>query len=139
MTKKMFNEDANQPPPQKPHPKKASQATNASTQKMIEAQFHEAAKMLEKMNKMGLDINQKFAYLYELSKRCNVDLENYFQSIYKRSYKEIEERKRILKEEIAKAIPPEACTRKATKSTERLTQERRGKMRGARKKWIPIK
>ena len=102
----------------------------------------EIEKMLNKMQEMGQDLQTRLEEIQTLGKEKHIDLDKYFGDTYrltKQELEQIEERERIVREKVNAAFPPESCIRPVGKSKEKLTKDRKGKMRGARQNWIPIR
>lgn len=98
--------------------------------------------MWKKMQDMKEDLEKQLSNVYQKGKEAKIDVDLLMDraggSVLKQSIN-LKEREKILNDAINGVILPEACLRKNAKSKDKLTQERKGKMRGVRNKWIPVK
>lgn len=103
----------------------------------------ELTDMLKRIREMKTDLENKLGFIYEKGKEAKVDVDNLFggtsASFTMQQIEEIRAQEKILQDKLNAIIPPESCIRKVPKSKEKLTQERKGKFRGARQKWIPVR
>jgi hypothetical protein len=126
--------------------KKKETASNplpqAVPKKLLKIQVNtEIQDMLQKMQEMSDDLENQLNMIYRKGKESKINvsiLENPGQ-LSKNQFEQMEKQKSELIEKIIKVIPPKSCLKKKQKSKEQLTQERKGKLRGARNKWIPVK
>jgi hypothetical protein len=98
--------------------------------------------MLDSVRSMRNDLDQKLEDVREAAKEKNIDLDKYFGNIYSLTKKELEsvqEQENILVDKLAAITPTGSLIKKPAKSKEKLTKERKGKFRGARQNWIPMK
>lgn len=123
--------------------KKDAAAQNKSQKKKPpEEKKSEAEIMIDKMKWMKQDLDKKVDYLRELGKKAHVNVDKYLdldklpQDV---NSKELEEFQKKLKERVAEIIPPEMLISERRKPVTKLAKERKGKLRGAVKKWIPVK
>lgn len=104
--------------------------------------FNELNAMLQKMQMMKKDLEDQLAEIYRNGKESKINavllVEN-ANNLTAKQLEKVEQQERILIEKINAIIPPEACLKKTPKSKEKLTQERKNKMRGARSNWIPMR
>ena len=103
----------------------------------------ELTDMLKRIREMKSDLENKLGFIYEKGKEAKVDVDSLFgetsASFTMQQIEEIRVQEKILQDKLDAIIPPESCIRKVSKSKEKLTQERKGKFRGARQKWIPVR
>jgi len=98
--------------------------------------------MLKKMQDMKTDLENQLASVYRKGRESKINVSYLVESVSsltKQQLEKIEEQKKLLVDKINVAIPTETCIKKNAKGKEKLTQERKGKMRGARNNWIPVK
>src|SRR5262249_20873695 len=98
--------------------------------------------MINRMFEMSREIKPKLEDVYSKGKHYNFDVARYMEYIRKsfpNEYAKILDKESELRDRLLKLITPESCVRKIPKSNEKLTQERKGKLRGMRKNWIPMK
>ena len=110
--------------------------------KTSDPQAEELDLMFQKMRTMKQDLEDQLANLYlqgKMTPHIEALLVENPTKLTKKQLEEIAEQENKLKEKISKAIPPETCLQKNPKSKVKLTQERRGKLRGAKNKWIPMR
>jgi hypothetical protein len=105
----------------------------------------EVVSMLQKMYEMKKDLERQLNHLYDLGKIAKVDIDRYFGYRFNLSPKEIalmHEFEKKIAEKVDQVILPESCIKRLPTSddkiTQELTQKRKGKTRGSRKKWLPI-
>jgi hypothetical protein len=113
-----------------------------SAKKPSNAESEAIEQMFKKMRTMEKDLANQLADLYlqgKMQPQIEALLMQKLGALNKKQIEDVAEQERILKEKISQAIPPESCLRKNPKSKEKMTQERRGKMRGAKNKWIPMR
>lgn len=102
----------------------------------------EIKEMLQKMQDMSDDLENQLETFRQKGKNSKVNVSLLLENtgiLSKQQYEEMQKKKDELIEKIAKAIPAKSCLKKKQKSKEELTQERKGKLRGARNKWIPVR
>lgn len=102
----------------------------------------EAEVMLEKMHMMKVDLDQKITDLRQLGKKKGIDVDQYFNLDKVSSpseFKKILEFQEQLEAKVDKIIPPETLPKMIEKPIDKLTKERKGKLRGAMRNWIPMK
>jgi hypothetical protein len=98
--------------------------------------------MLQKMQDMKKDLEGQLDSIYKqgAAKRINVDrLIEESGGLAVKNLDKIKDQEKILSDKINEAILPESCLKKKPKSKEALTQERKGKLRGSRHNWIPVR
>jgi len=119
----------------------AQSAQTNSQHSQDEGSNAEVEQMLKKMEQMKNDFDNQLKNLYDLGRRANVDVDSYLTNTNKLTRAELEalkEQERILKEKFNAAKLPGSCLEKQEKTKDQLTQERKGKFRGSRQKWIPV-
>ena len=97
--------------------------------------------MLNRMRAMQKDLEDKLSHLYAKGEEYHIDVGKYFGDALHQStegIKRMQEKEREIRQKIVQTLPPESCLRPRAKSKEKLTQERKGKMRAARRNWIPM-
>lgn len=97
--------------------------------------------LLTRIKEMKEDLDQRLTTLFELGREKHIDVQSLFGNIYQLTLQQVEalaQHERRLAEKLKKAIPPESCIKRVEKSKEKLTQERKGKFRGTRQKWLPM-
>jgi len=101
----------------------------------------EVSSMLKRMQEMKRDLEEKMNALNDAGQRANVNVSQLKNksSLSAAQFEKYLQMEKELGKKIKEAIPPETCAKRIPKGTDKLTQERKGKMRGARNKWIPIK
>lgn len=118
-------------------------AENAPAKKIDDIVSDLALKeMLQKMRDMKKDLEDQLSTVYQKGKEAKVNVSLLVESareLTDQQFKQMQEQEKILTDKILAATPPESCLRKNPKSKEKLTQERQGKMRGARNNWIPVR
>lgn len=89
---------------------------------------HDLESQLQEVRKKGEEIQFNVdAYIEKTTNFRPFDIE-----------KNIQDQKEF-KDKVNAIFPPEACIQKLKKSTDKLTQERKSKSLGSRKKWIPTR
>ena len=119
------------------HPEKDVVKKNKENTRLFELK-----EMLEKMHEMKKDLEDKLSYIYLKGKQSKIDaslLVNDARDLTRKQLEKMEEEEKKLIEKINAIIPPNACLKKTPKSKEKMTQELKGKMRGARNNWIPMR
>lgn len=102
----------------------------------------ELQEMLEKMRIMKEDLEQQLSAIYEKGKESKVNVSLLIEkakNLTAQQMDKMEEQQRILKEKILATTSPGSCLMKNPKTKEKITQERKGKLRGARNNWIYVK
>ena len=104
----------------------------------------EIHKMLDKMDAMKKDLEGKMDELYSKGRANQIDIDALFGgrlTLTKQQLQMVEEYERQMTKKIDDVLPAESCLKPVSKekSKEQLTQERRSKMRGARKNWLPVR
>lgn len=97
--------------------------------------------MLAKIKEIRESLDKKLEALYEEGRAKNIDVKSFFGDVFKLTVEQVDciaQRERELIERLKIAIPPESCIKAVQKSQEKLSQERKGKFRGTRQKWIPM-
>lgn len=98
--------------------------------------------MLDKMKFMKEDLENQLSSVYQKGKESKVNVSLLVESANALTTSQLEkmrEQEKLLADKINAVIPAESCLKKPMKSKEKLTQERQGKMRGARNNWIPVR
>lgn len=98
--------------------------------------------MLQKIQDMSNDLDNQLDSIYKKGKEAKINVSVLIENTGQLSDKQFEDmqaQKKTLMDKITKAVPPASCLKKKQKSKEELTQERKGKMRGARNNWIPVR
>ena len=91
---------------------------------------------------MKKDLEDQLSDIYQKGKEKNLNaklLVNNAKDLTSKQLEKMEEEEKKLIDKINAIIPPGACLIKNAKSKEKLTQERKGKLRGARNNWIPMR
>ena len=120
-------------------------STKKKASKKYSQEEADAANMLQRMKEMKDDLNLKLDYLQNQAKQHHINIDLFIQSHSGPLVKEIEELKQKEKalREFEKNKPEfkkqNVETKSVAKSSDKLTQERKGKLRGVRNKWIPVK
>lgn len=100
----------------------------------------EVAEMFQRMHEMKRDLDRQLETVYEKGKQQHVNVDqlvNNMSHMLVQDYEKIKE----TESKVAKDFGPNVASPKMKspqKSEEKLTQERKAKMRGARQKWIPM-
>lgn len=98
--------------------------------------------MVELIECMKEDLDAKLKDLHEKGNRYHLDIDKYvdkLQKMYPHDFENIQREHQKMRDQINGLFPPEACIKKNAKGVDKLTQERKGKTLGLRKKWIPMK
>jgi len=98
--------------------------------------------MLQKMQNMKLDLENQLTEIYRKGEESKINVSLLMKdagSLTRQEIQKMEAQKKILEDEIDLVIPQESCLKRKSKSKEKMTQERKGKLRGARNNWIPVK
>lgn len=131
-------EAAGKQPKKRPSEKKGAKVIATAK---VQATSEELDAMLNQMREIRENLENQLAAIYQKGKESNIDMSQFPDNAYALTAKEIEkvqQKELELREKINAITPPESCIRKVPKSKEKMTKERKGKMRGARQKWIPI-
>lgn len=107
------------------------------------------AEMMQRMHEMKRDIDNRLMHLLEQAKRANIaDIDRFMNArihLFAQDFEKIQDIQKQIKQlqstgptTIQESGQPFTSTQKPSKTPEKMTQERKGKTRGARKKWIPI-
>jgi hypothetical protein len=123
----------------KPLEGKSEQGTS---QKKVDLANQEVEEMLLKMQTMREDLENQLNNVYQKGSASNINVDHLIDNAGALAVKNLDkmkEQEKILSDKIGKAISSESCLRKNPKSKETLTQERKGKMRGSRNNWIPVR
>jgi hypothetical protein len=118
--------------------------TNLATLVSSQEQLKKMEEMLEKMAAMNTELESKLVIVRTEAARRNIDVEKLLGGVDKVTAKEmalIRVMEEDLKKKINKVLPPDMClgVEAEQKSKEVLTKERKGKTRGARNKWLPMR
>ena len=98
--------------------------------------------MLDKMKYMKEDLENQLSSVYQKGKESKINVSLLVESASSLTASQLEkmkEQEKLLADKINAAIPAESCLKQPHKSKEKMTQERQGKMRGARNNWIPVR
>lgn len=102
----------------------------------------EVVKMFSRMREMRLDLENQLDSVKKKGEESKFDVEAYLaKSVHFRPQeieKSLQDQKEF-EEKINDVLSPESCLKKIKKSKEKLTQERKNKTLGSRKKWIPMR
>lgn len=123
----------------KPLGDKSEQETS---QKKVDLANEEVGEMLQKMQTMREDLENQLNSVYQKGTASNINVDHLIDNAGALAVKNLDkmrEQEKILSDKIGQAIPSESCLRKNPKSKDALTQERKGKMRGSRNNWIPVR
>lgn len=134
-TENIFEEAANQS--KKQNKQQPVQKKSSSVKKKNSSELEQ---MVQKLNEMENDIQQKLQFIYDTGKKCQIDVELFFSQPGLFSQEDINnyiKSKRELENFIANS-PSSSPADTSSKSTERGSQKRKDKTRGMRKKWIPM-
>lgn len=122
--------------------KEASAQNKTSKKKPPEEKKSEAEIMIDKMKWMKQDLDKKVENLRELGKKAHVNVDKYLDlaNLPKDvNQKDLEKFQKELNDKVAEILPAEMLISEKRKPVTKLTKERKGKLRGAIKKWIPVK
>lgn len=98
--------------------------------------------MLQKMQDMRQDLEGKLSEIYKKGSTKHINVDQLIEESGALAIKNLDkmrEQEKILSDQISGAITPESCLKKNPKSKDVLTQERKGKLRGSRNNWIPVR
>jgi hypothetical protein len=101
----------------------------------------ELMQMVDRMHQMQQDLDNQLIELRQKGKAYHIDVDKYIEDSKKSFPKDLEkahQEQQELFDRIGALFPPEACIKKNPKTQEKLAHERKAKMLGLRKKWIPI-
>lgn len=101
----------------------------------------EVEKTLARMNEIWNDLEAQLQGLKKKGEEYQFDIFDYLKKNEILISKELEQNSEIKKffEEKLMSLPTEGCFKKVPKSKAKLTQERKNKSLGSRKKWIPVR
>lgn len=120
-----------------------NQPSNTTAPKIITTvEDPQISLMLEKMRVMKEDLENQLSSIYQKGKESKINVAILVDNIHILSptdLAKVREQEKVLTDKIVAITPPESCLRKKTKNKEKLTQERKGKMRGSRNQWIPVR
>lgn len=103
---------------------------------------YEIEEMLEKMRFMKKDLENQLSAVYQKGKESKINIALLVDNkdhLTEKELEKLQEEEKSLTEKISAVISPESCLKKIPKNKEKMTQERKGKLRGARNNWIPIR
>lgn len=105
----------------------------------------EAASMLARIFEMQRDLKAQLEYIHEQGKHCHIDVNAFFSSnmanISQTDILDYQIKEQALKRHLDQAAneqSPLAAPPPPSGSVDKMTKERKSKMRGARNKWIPL-
>lgn len=118
--------------------------SNLASLASSQEQLRKMEELIQKMSAMNTELESKLLLVRTEASRRNIDVEKLLGGADKATAKEIaliRTMEEELKKKINKVLPPETCLGVAgqQKSKEVLTKERKGKTRGARNKWLPMR
>lgn len=125
-------------------PKKELDLFGRGSAKREKKEESEAAAMLARIFEMQRDLKEKLDYIHEKGKQCHIDTDLFFKtSIGEISQFDIlnlkEKQSALLKNlETPTDTKQQPAPAPIPQSADKLTKERKGKLRGARNKWIPL-
>jgi hypothetical protein len=102
----------------------------------------EISAMLDKMKSMKDDLENQLSSVYQKGRESKVNVSLMIESasaLTNAQLEKMKEQEKLLSDKINAVIPAESCLKKPLKSKEKMTQERQGKLRGARNNWIPVR
>jgi len=125
----------------KKKPTKGTKNTKAqaSTPRDKEKEKPSAAAIMKQIEEMHLDLEAKTEELRQLGQKVGINTDLYFKyitSISQDTTKAYAKARKKLTDYVEENAPKKALPK--AKSVDKLSQERRGKMRGPRNRWIPV-
>lgn len=106
------------------------------------AEDPEVINMFARMREMRHDLETQLDGVREKGKERQFDVDEYLEKTIHFRPLELEKNiqdQKAFEDKVNSVFPPEACLKKLKKSKEKLTQERKNKSIGSRKKWIPMR
>lgn len=98
--------------------------------------------MMQKMKDMKNDLQGQLTEIYQKGSASNINVDHLIENsggLAIKNLDKLREQEKILSDQINVAIPAESCLKQNQKNKETLTQERKGKLRGPRNNWIPVR
>lgn len=102
----------------------------------------EIVEMFTRMHEMRSDLETQLKDIRKKGEEIQFDVDAYLEKTANFHPFEVEKSiqdQKAFQEKVDAVFPPEACIQKLKKSTNKLTQERKSKSLGSRKKWIPTR
>lgn len=95
----------------------------------------EIKEIFQSIREMQSDLDHQFAEVKEQGKKHHVNVNKLIANTLSKEYEKVKEAELKLKNAVNIEVTPIASV---AKSEDKLTKERKGKLRGARQKWIPM-
>lgn len=122
--------------------KKDKEQSQTSSDKNKDLSNLKIEDMMQKMQDMNNDLKGQITEIYRKGASANIDVDHLIKDSNAFAVKNLDkmrEQEQVLNDQINGAILPESCLRPNPKNKEKLTQERKGKLRGSRNNWIPVR
>ena len=111
-------------------------------EKIIDSGDADIDSMLKRLHGIQDDIEQKIDQICEVSGKSRQEIKNYLENpdnIPPEQMKRFEKQQKELEDKVYAIFGKGAKKKAIKKKKKKLTKKRKGKMLGARKKWIPMK
>lgn len=102
----------------------------------------EVIEMFHRIRQMKRDIDSNLSDLRTKGESYRIDVDQYIEKsggLFPKELEKVHQDEQAFINKVNSLFTPEACLKKVVKSKDQLTQERKGKTLGSRKKWIPIR